>query len=521
MAPREDLNLPEGEQEESKETDVTAEAVGVSTTDDSHTIPETVEADFKTEDTELKAKNETKNIAAEISALLDAPVDEKKGDVVEEEVSLPSVTLREKKASDDEMPVRRSSCFLTEIEEHADDEVFNPADITKNIKDMQEFLKEDKSVATEEGLDETVENIGVIEDEEQSEDIKKSNDLVDKDTESSDKEYKPASIVDAILAAAKANEEMEVAEGKIVTNEEIPCQSNLDNFNDERFSNEDSNEPAVVESEGTLKEPEQIPGDSIPAEIVEAATTIVDNVLEKAKVVMMERANAANDIETDTQATKEESTESNSITIESDIKPAEIVEEKITSDDMQDINVKDSIAEQVESNITLSANCVEEHSEQHNPKLVEDQVSIAVADKENIEIEDSKALISEVHIADNVASTDCNNPIKHESDDKIEDVISTSVKNEETFEDTNIDNKVSDSVISEQEIQIEDQEIETPLFAEVPEEAPKQVEDFNVEVKNQTVEPSAQLLDAIESLPLGELAVITLAIFIALLFYNY
>ena len=134
--------------------------------------------------------------------MLDASVDEKKGDVVEEEVSLPSVTLREKKASDDEMPVRRSSCFLTEIEEHADDEVFNPADITKNIKDMQEFLKEDESVATEEGLDETVENIGVIEDEEQSEDIKKSNDLVDKDTESSDKEYKPASIVDAILAAA-------------------------------------------------------------------------------------------------------------------------------------------------------------------------------------------------------------------------------------------------------------------------------------------------------------------------------
>jgi len=518
MTPREDLNLPEGEQGESKETDVTAEAVGVSTTDDSHPIPETNEADFKTEDTELKARSETKNIAAEISALLDASVDEKKKDIVEDEVPFPSVTLREKKASDDEMPVRRSSCFLTEIYEHTDDEVFNPADITKNIEDMQEFLKEDESVAIKEGLDETVENIGVIEDEERSEVIKESNYLVNKEVGSSDKEYKPASIVDAILAAAKANEEKEVAEDKVESNEEIPCKSNFDNFNEDRMSNDDSTEPAVVESEVILKEPEQMAGDSIRAEIVEAATTIVDNVLEKAKVVMMERANAAKDIETNVQATKEESTGSNSVTVELNEKPAEIVEENITSDDMQDLKLNASIAEQIESNTTPSENCVEEHSEQHDPELVEHQVLTAVEDKENIEMDDSTALISEVHIADNVASTDSNNPIKHDSD---EDVISTPVKDKETFEDTNMDHKISDPVISEPDIQIEEQEIKKPLYAGVQEEALKQVEDFNVEVKNQTVEPSAQSLDAFESLPLGELAVITLAIFLTLLFYNY
>jgi len=521
MEPREDLNLPEGEQEETKETEVTAQAVGVSTTDDSHTIPQTVEADFKTEDTELKARNETKNIAAEISALLDASVDEKKEDVVDEDVSIPSVTLREKKASDDEMPVRRSSCFLTEIEEHADDEVFNPADITKNIKDMQVFLKEGECVVTEEGLDEIVENIGVIKDEKQSEETKESNDLVDKDEDSSDKEYKPASIVDASLAAAKANEEKQVAEDKLESNEEISCQSNSDNFSEERMRNEDSNEPAVVESEVLLKEPEQMAGDSIPAEIVEAANTIVDNVLEKAKVVMMERANAANDNETNAQATKEESTGSNSITIELNEKPAEIVEENITSDDMQDLELNDSIAEQIESNTTHSENYVEEHNEQHDPELVEDQVSTVVENKENIKIDNSKALISEVHIADNVASTNSNSPIQHESDDEVEDVISTPVKDKETFEDTNMDQKTSDPTISEPDIQIEDQEIKSPLYAEVQEEASKQVEDFNAEVKNQTVESSAKSLDAFESLPLGELAVITLAIFLALLFYNY
>merc|ERR1711892_1477538 len=108
---KEDLNLPEGEQTEAKDTEPSVEAaepVASANIEEDHGAS-TAEINLVTEkgatSMEGASTSETRNIAAEISALLDAPEEADEVFNAEQENS-----------------ERRDSCFLTEIDENADDE---------------------------------------------------------------------------------------------------------------------------------------------------------------------------------------------------------------------------------------------------------------------------------------------------------------------------------------------------------------------------------------------------------------
>merc|ERR1712042_222216 len=183
MAPREGLNLPDGEQSEAKDTSVEgAEASAVATEDEATA---TAEINLVTEkglaNFPEASTSETKNIAAEISALLDAP---------EEQEEVPK--------TEEDSPGRRDSCFLTEIDEAADDE--------EKASEVKVGIQQENAEGPE--LD-YVESIGIIEDE--CTDVDKNVlDITEPviptaENEPDEENYTPASIVDTILAKARAS----------------------------------------------------------------------------------------------------------------------------------------------------------------------------------------------------------------------------------------------------------------------------------------------------------------------------
>jgi len=141
MAPKEDLNLPEGEQKDESEAEQPMEPELVATTELDISVAAASEKvnELNTEENsnlEEQPISATKDIAAEISALLDAT--EEKEEAFEEEESLSSLSLRKrigKGVSEEEKAGRRDSCFLTEVvdNEEVDDEVFNPQDVVSTI----------------------------------------------------------------------------------------------------------------------------------------------------------------------------------------------------------------------------------------------------------------------------------------------------------------------------------------------------------------------------------------------------
>merc|ERR1711892_1292134 len=180
---KEDLNLPEGEQAEAKDTEPSVEAaepVASANIEEDHGAS-TAEINLVTEkgatSMEGASSSETRNIAAEISALLDAPAEADEVFNAEEDVS--DVTLRKrltKGISEEENSERRDSFFLTEIDENADDEVFNAEDVVRNIDSIDNFLlNQDKASEQKVGMKkeeepkaDEMEIIGMIEDEDKS-----------------------------------------------------------------------------------------------------------------------------------------------------------------------------------------------------------------------------------------------------------------------------------------------------------------------------------------------------------------
>jgi len=149
------LNLPEGEQKEEVETEQTVAAPApepLATIEEDTTVPadvkEKVTSVSPTEEAfnmEESLNSETKNIAAEISALLD----EENEVALDEDEIVPTatVTLRNRTtkgvSEEEERPGRRSSCFLTEIDDNegVDDEVFNPQDAYQFNSIVDKYLQ--------------------------------------------------------------------------------------------------------------------------------------------------------------------------------------------------------------------------------------------------------------------------------------------------------------------------------------------------------------------------------------------
>merc|ERR1712129_13170 len=248
--------------------------------------------------------SETRNIAAEISALLDAP--EEADEVFNAEEDVSAVTLRKrltKGISEEENSERRDSCFLTEIDENADDEVFNAEDVVRNIDSIDNFLlNQDKASEQKVGMEneekpkvDEIEIIGMIEDEDKS--ITNDNTeaiITEEEEKQAEEDHTPASIVDTILAAARSasveqtkeeeqdpsldNEETEVSEEK-EENIDVVESTIEDKIEPEKL------EEAVAKDSETVDHKEKV----VPAELMEAAHSIVDSVLEKAKAIVIEK----------------------------------------------------------------------------------------------------------------------------------------------------------------------------------------------------------------------------------------
>merc|ERR1719206_1710951 len=167
------------------------------------------------------SSSETQNIAAEISALLDTPEEKEEVFKTEDEMLAKSLVRKRitKGISEEENPGRRDSCFLTEIEEAADDEVFNAEDVVRNIASIDNFLlNQDKASEGKVGIQlenveitdsNDVENVEIIEDKDNSNNEKEALDITEPSAMIAEKEvdedYTPASIVDTILAKARAS----------------------------------------------------------------------------------------------------------------------------------------------------------------------------------------------------------------------------------------------------------------------------------------------------------------------------
>merc|ERR1712106_396406 len=286
---KEDLNLPEGEQAEAKDTEPSVEAaepVASANIEEDHGAS-TAEINLVTEkgatSMEGASSSETRNIAAEISALLDAP--EQADEVFNAEEDVSAVTLRKrltKGISEEENSERRDSCFLTEIDENADDE--DKASEQKVGMENEEEPKLDK-----------IETIGMIEDKDKSITNDNTEAIITEEEEKQVEEvHTPASIVDTILAAARSasveqtkeeeqdpsldNEETEVSEEKEENIDVV--ESTIENkIEPEKL------EEALAQDSKTVDHKEKV----VPAELVEAAHSIVDSVLEKAKAIVIEK----------------------------------------------------------------------------------------------------------------------------------------------------------------------------------------------------------------------------------------
>merc|ERR1712106_1270607 len=188
-------------------------------------------------------------------------------------------------------------------DENADDEVFNAEDVVRNIDSIDNFLlNQDKASEQKVGMEneeepkvDEIEIIGMVEDEDKSITNDNTEAIITEEEEKQAEEvHTPASIVDTILAAARSasveqtkeeeqdpsldNEETEVSEEKEENIDVV--ESTIENkIEPEKL------EEAVAKDSETVEHKEKV----VPAELVEAAHSIVDSVLEKAKAIVIEK----------------------------------------------------------------------------------------------------------------------------------------------------------------------------------------------------------------------------------------
>merc|ERR1719206_990843 len=145
------------------------------------------------------SSSETQNIAAEISALLDTPEEKEEVFKTEDEMLAKSLVRKRitKGISEEETPGRRDSCFLTEIEEADDEDKASEGKVGIQLENVEITDSND------------VENIEIIEDKDNSNNEKEALDITEPSAMIAEKEvdedYTPASIVDTILAKARAS----------------------------------------------------------------------------------------------------------------------------------------------------------------------------------------------------------------------------------------------------------------------------------------------------------------------------
>jgi len=487
---------------------------------------------------------------------------------------------------------RRGSCFLTEIEENADDEVFNPEEVVKNIGSIDNYLKnketdseqkEDKQFET---TKDEIENIGVIEDDKiepsktklQGFNIDTEQILLTEEEKPCEEQHTPASIVDTILAAARRSASVEQSTQDVVD----------EATNDEHTESMvvDSGNMVVTEPEEEVAQPTQESKKAdVPPELIEAATNIVYTIIEKAKLVVSEGAvqsTSGSEVdkdltevqaeemqrpeqEKDTQMIKHttiktDSVEEEAIEITVD---NENIEDEGTPDETTEIStpVEDSVSNEeatheatvavgdiVETPITIEQEptedptCIEDVSipPVQSAELVEDSASTDNSTEDaNPSPTENSALVEE-RVED---------PISKESKDmKIEDLVieaETDVIEEINVEPTTdalpeetlITTAVAELVGNSEPAEEDHLEATLPDPIETTESHFKATEfiddikkEFNdVFVESELMENSQENVttstdkpgNMLDSLPLGELAMATLVIFLALIMFNY
>merc|ERR1712128_5050 len=185
-------------------------------------------------------------------------------------------------------------------DENADDEVFNAEDVVRNIDSIDNFLlNQDKASEQKVGMEneeepkeDEIESIGMIEDKDKSITNDNTEAII---TEEEDKQveevHTPASIVDTILAAARSasvEQTKEEEQDPSLDNEETEVSE--ENFDVVESTIENKIEPekleeALAQDSKTVDHKENV----VPAELMEAAHSIVDSVLEKAKAIVIEK----------------------------------------------------------------------------------------------------------------------------------------------------------------------------------------------------------------------------------------
>jgi len=577
MAPREDLNLPDGEQSEAKDTSVEgAEASAVATEDEATA---TAEINLVTEkglaNFPEASTNETKNIAAEISALLDAPEEQEEVPKPEEDTS-PRSVMRKRittGVSEEDSPGRRDSCFLTEIDEAADDEVFNPEDVVKNIASIDNFLlNQEKASEVKVGIQQenaegpeldNVESIGIIEDE--CTDVDKNVlDITEPviptaENEPDEESYTPASIVDTILAKARASSVEETNEEEKVhlppNNEDLEDHAKVegqDNTDALVEQTEEESEQAKSDTSIDVSQPksesQDTNVDSAPIELVQAANSIVDSILEKAKEVVIEKTAqiAAEDMEKETileTPSVNEKLEEN-VTLEVEGTADEVIVEN-PEDEKTPLTEKENVVVENESFTE-----VEETSEESLIPETFMVQNILNSTKEDVEIEvqtvteieEPETTIINENLEVKEYDTNDNNPTDESVYSEVVDDIVTFTEQKENEEcsfedpipaqDTSIqsvdkdseDEKIVDKVGSLEQASWNDESLkENKEFIEDIKKEFKEVfvEPKNIESQSRVISKSTEnLYHVLDNLPLAELAVATLVIFLALIIFN-
>jgi len=552
------------------------------------------------------SSSETRNIAAEISALLDAP-EEKEEELKTEDEMLSKSPVRKritKGISEEENPGRRDSCFLTEIEEAADDE--DKASEGKVGIQLENVEITDSN---------DVENIEIIEDKDNSNNEKEALDITEPSAMIAEKEvdedYTPASIVDTILAKARASsvedskqeEEVELLldtkEPEVQTKIESPTiqenefvkivnteaeestQAMSETSKDESHTESkiadsdvdsvpteeeevklslDPKEPEFqtkIDSQDTLEnvdiqivnsEAEQSPQampetskdecdteskitdskiDSAPIELVQAANSIVDTILEKAKEVVIEKT-----LHLDEENVKEDvMLENPSVEVtfgtpeEEAILDNPPIEEELHINEEEEVSSERTPAEAVVD--TSKSIILETPADEEILDLMKGDEEVETEIVEEIAVNKAREL--------NEQSLELTEPIsinEIQSSELIEDIVIAAEEKEQ--EECNNSSPVSAELAS-----IENAELDIDRVVN-KEELPKQdeslednkglIENIKTEFIETFVEPenidvrvtnsSEKLSNLFENFPLGELALATLVIFFALIIFN-
>merc|ERR1711892_1305669 len=575
---KEDLNLPEGEQAEAKDTEPSVEAAepAASANIEEDHGASTAEINLVTEkgatSMDGASTSETRNIAAEISALLDAP--EEADEVFNAEEDVSAVTLRKrltKGISEEENSERRDSCFLTEIDENADDEVFNAEDVVRNIDSIDNFLlNQDKASEQKVGMEkeeepkvDEMEIIGMIEDKDKSITNDNTEAIITEEEEKQVEEvHTPASIVDTILAAARSasveqtkeeeqdpsldNEETEVSEEKEENIDVV--ESTIENkIEPEKL------EEALAQDSKTVDHKEKV----VPAELMEAAHSIVDSVLEKAKAIVIEKTAQTTAPESmveiivskspeqdisDTHVTEafiaaSEEIKEQYVTVE-DTKPQEM--STVTECTEPEIENLGSIKETIEDQTTKDTQLEEPIEDAQLEDPIEDSPSteekteaptpIIVINQDSVEIDDiiNSSTEEEIHEAiEEPIPIDDSHPIENQA---VPDLVEDLALKAEKVENQDYTNDEFTAAQTEPTENICEEIISHTVMEQstnTPDDIKKEFNDVFVDansLENDEItvsSTSAKLYSALNCLPLGELALATLAIFLALIMFNY